>query len=98
MKKVDLYKVLLAPHVSDKAYRVADQNKQIVFRVAPDADKGDIKSAVEKLFGVKVAAVTTVNVKGKRRNFGRMTGMTKAWKKAYVRLEEGHDINFANAE
>lgn len=98
MKKVDLYKVLLAPHVSDKAYRVADQNKQIVFKVATDASKADIKKAVESLFEVKVESVTTVNVKGKARNFGRIQGKTKAWKKAYVRLAEGHDINFGTAE
>jgi len=98
VKKVDLYKVLLAPHVSDKAYRVADQSKQIVFRVAPDATKADIKKAVESLFEVKVESVNTVNVKGKARNFGGMRGMTKAWKKAYVRLEQGHDINFGTAE
>jgi large subunit ribosomal protein L23 len=98
MKKVDMYKVLLSPHVSDKAYRVADQSKQIVFKVAKDATKCDIKKAVETLFEVKVAEVNTVNVKGKKRNFGRMQGATKAWKKAYVKLAPGFDINFANAE
>jgi large subunit ribosomal protein L23 len=98
VKKVDMYKVLLAPHVSDKAYRVADANKQIVFKVATEATKGDIKNAVEKLFDVKVESVTTVNVKGKKRHFGRIQGFTKAYKKAYVTLEAGHDINFGTAE
>lgn len=98
MKKVDMYKVLLSPHVSDKAYRVADQSKQIVFKVAKDASKCDIKNAVEKLFEVKVEAVTTLNVKGKKRHFAKIMGATKAWKKAYVTLAPGFDINFASAE
>lgn len=89
-----IYKVLLSPHVSSKAYMVADHNSQIVFKVAPKSNKIQIKAAVEALFDVKVLGVSTTNVKGKQRRFGRITGRTKNWKKAYVTLAEGHDIDF----
>lgn len=62
------------------------------------ANKQDVKNAVEKLFEVKVESVNILNVKGKARRFGRVEGRTKAWKKAYVKLAEGHDINFVGAE
>jgi len=98
MNESRIMKVLLSPHVSDKAYRVADQGNQVVFKVLRDASKQEIKAAVEKLFDVKVDQVRTVNVKGKNRRFGRVEGRTQDWKKAYVSLKEGFDINFGEAE
>lgn len=98
MNNERLMKVLLGPHVSDKAYMAADKNSQVVFKVTVDATKLEVKRAVEKLFEVKVDAVTILNVKGKQRRFGKIEGRTKNWKKAYVSLAEGHDINFAGVE
>lgn len=93
-----LLKTVIRPHVSDKTYGLSDANSTIVFQVARDATKLEIKDSVEQLFEVKVESVNVLNVKGKARKFGRTQGRTKAWKKAYVRLVEGHDINFVGAE
>ena len=94
MSQERLLKVLLRPHVSDKAYMSAEKSGYTVFRVARDAKKLEIKKAVEQLFEVKVNCVNTVNVKGKARRFGRVEGKTKDWKKAYIKLADGYDINF----
>ncbi len=98
MNQERVFQVLLGPHVSEKAAIVADLNNQYVFRVAPDATKLEVKKAVEQLFKVKVDDVQTLKVKGKvkRNRFGYSTKPT--WKKAYVRLEQGQDIDFAVAE
>ncbi|UXY16558.1 50S ribosomal protein L23 [Chitiniphilus purpureus] len=93
-----LLQVLRAPIVSEKSTLVADKNEQIVFRVATDATKGEIKAAVELLFKVKVQGVTVVNVKGKSKRFGRFTGSRKDWKKAYVSLVPGQEIDLAAAQ
>ncbi|QIW09370.1 50S ribosomal protein L23 [Francisella sp. LA112445] len=93
-----LLKTVIRPHVSDKTYGLSDTNSTIVFEVARFASKLDVKNAVEQLFEVKVESVNILNVKGKARRFGRVEGRTKAWKKAYVKLAEGHDINFVGAE
>lgn len=93
-----IYKVLLAPHVSEKATIVADKNSQYVFRVAPDATKPEIKAAVEALFEVKVQSVQTVNIKGKTKRTARGFGKRNDVRKAYVRLAEGQDIDFADVE
>ena len=98
MKKERLMKVLLAPHISEKSTTVADANQQFVFKVVPDANKLEIKKAVELMFDVKVDAVQVSNVKGKRKRFGQMAGRRADWKKAYVTLAEGHDIDFLGAE
>lgn len=90
-----LYGVIIAPHISEKATRAADQNRQVVFKVKPASSKLQIKKAVEQLFGVEVSAVNTLNVKGKSKRFGRFVGQRSAWKKAYVTLKPGHDIDFA---
>ena len=92
------YQVILSPHISEKATIVADKNNQFVFKVATNADKLEIKKAVEKLFSVKVKSVKTVNVKGKEKKFGRTIGRRSSWKKAYVGLESGHDIDFSGVE
>lgn len=86
--------VLLSPHVSEKSALSADKNNQHVFRVLRSAKKNEIKQAVEKLFEVKVAEVNTINMKGKRKNFGRRPGKRSDWKKAIVTLESGNDIDF----
>lgn len=94
MNEERLMKVLLAPHVSEKASGAADRNKQFVFRVAPDASKDEIKSAVEHLFGVQVARVQVLNCRGKARRVGAVHGRRSNFKKAYVALKPGFDIDF----
>jgi len=93
-----LMNVVLAPVVSEKSTFVADQNRQYVFRVSDDATKPQIKAAIELMFKTKVDDVTVLNVKGKERRFGRLSGRRRSWKKAYVRLAEGQEINFAATE
>jgi large subunit ribosomal protein L23 len=93
-----LMTVVLAPVVSEKSTFVADKNRQYVFRVADRATKPQIKAAVELMFKIKVDGVTVLNVRGKERRFGRLAGRRRNWKKAYVRLAEGQEINFAATE
>jgi len=92
-----LHSVIVAPLISEKSTRVAEKHNQAVFRVLRDASKPEIKLAVEQLFGVKVAAVHTLNVAGKTKRFGRFTGRRQDWKKAYVTLAEGQEIDFLGA-
>lgn len=89
-----LYQVLLAPQISEKATYVAEKNEQVIFKVATDATKPEIKAAVELLFKVEVDSVQVLNVKGKVKRFGRTTGRRKGWKKAFVCLKAGQEINF----
>lgn len=89
-----LTKVIVGPVVAEKASRVAEQNNQVVLKVLPSANKTEIKQAVEQMFDVKVASVTTTNVKGKVKRSGRILGKRNDWKKAYVTLVDGADINF----
>lgn len=89
-----IYQVILRPHVSEKTTKAADKNHQICFEVATDARKAEIRAAVEKLFDVKVDAVQVVNVRGKIKRSGKTLGKRNNWKKAIVRLQEGHDIDF----
>ena len=98
MSKERLMTILLGPHVSEKTTRVAEKNNQVAFRVRPDANKAEIRKAVELLFEVEVEKVTVVNVKGKVKRFGQTLGRRSDWKKAYVKLAEGHDIDFLNPE
>ena len=94
MNQQRLMQVLLALQVSEKATYVADKNEQVVFRVASDATKPEVKAAVELLFKVVVDSVQIANVKGKQKKFGRFVGSRKNWKKAYVCLKAGQEINF----
>ncbi len=89
-----LLKVLLSPIVSEKSARIADRNRQFAFKVLPDATKPEIKAAVEMLFNVDVTGVQVANVKGKVKRFGQTVGRRSNWKKAYVTLAEGQDIDF----
>jgi len=90
--------VLVGPHVSEKSTIASEENNQIVFKVRVDSTKSEIKKAVELMFDVKVAGVQVANVKGKRKRFGQTQGKRKDWKKAYVTLAEGQDIDFLGAE
>ncbi len=90
-----LMTIVLAPVVSEKSTFVADKNRQYVFRVADHATKPEIKAAVELMFKIKVDSVTVSNVRGKPRRFGKVIGRRRNWKKAYVRVAEGQEINFA---
>lgn len=93
-----LMQVLLAPQISEKATHIADKNEQVVFRVASSATKPEVKAAVELLFKVQVESVQIANVKGKVKRFGKLTGRRKDWKKAFVCLKPGQEINFAAGE
>jgi large subunit ribosomal protein L23 len=90
-----LMTVLLAPAISEKATHIADKNEQIVFKVAPNATKPEVKAAVEFMFKVQVESVQIANVKGKVKRFGAYNGRRRNWKKAYVSLKPGQEINFA---
>lgn len=92
------FKLIKGPHVSEKSTNLADKHRQIVFKVQVDANKFEIKQAVESLFNVKVSEVRVLNVKPKRRRFKQMEGYIKAWKKAYVSLHAGHDIDFTGTK
>ena len=98
MNQERVFQVLVLPHISEKAAIVADANNQYVFKVAVDATKAEIKKSVEQLFKVKVEDVSTLKVKGKvkRNRFGFSAKPT--WKKAYVKLEQGQDIDFATVD
>lgn len=93
-----LMRVLLAPQISEKATYVADKHEQVVFRVLTDATKSEIKAAVEMMFKVQVNKVQVACVKGKSKRFGRIIGRQNNWKKAYVCLVPGQEINFAANE
>ena len=90
-----LMAVLLAPVISEKATFIADKHEQVVFRVAQDATKPEVKAAVELMFKVQVEKVQISNVMGKEKRFGRFVGRRRHWKKAYVCLKPGQEINFA---
>ena len=96
MNQQRLMQVLLSPQISEKATYIAEKNEQVVFRVATDATKPEVKAAVESLFKVEVEAVRIANVKGKTKRFGRSMGKRKGWKKAYVSLKAGQEINFVD--
>ena len=98
MNQERLYQVLLAPHISEKSSIVADEFSQVVFRVASDATKVEIKKAVESLFDVQVENVRVANVKGKTKRTRNGVGRRSDWKKAYVSLARGQDIDFATID
>ena len=93
-----LMQILISPHVSEKSARLGDRANQFVFKVLRDARKVEIKRAVEKMFNVEVDDVQVANVKGKRKGFMRSPGKRSDWKKAYVRLKAGHDIDFVGTD
>ena len=89
--------VIKEPHLSEKSTMLMHKQQQFVFKVANNATKAEIKSAVEHLFEVKVAAVSVVNLKGKRKRFRQLAGKRNNIKKAIVSLEEGYNIDFTVA-
>tara|TARA_R110000787_G_scaffold187093_20_gene298967 strand:- start:3265 stop:3597 length:333 start_codon:yes stop_codon:yes gene_type:complete len=91
-----LHRIIVAPIVSEKSTRVAEKSNEAVFKVIPDATKHEIKAAVESLFKVEVKNVNTLNVTGKNKRFGQRMGRRSDWKKAYVSLAEGAEIDFAS--
>ena len=95
MNEVRIMKVLLGPHVTEKAAIVGESSNQYVFRVATDASKPEVKQAVEKLFEVEVVSVRVTNVKGKTKRAGNRIGRRIDWKKAYVRVKAGQTIELA---
>ena len=93
-----LYNILQGSRTTEKSVEKAEKYKQITFKVLPDANKLEIKQAVEKIFNVAVTAVRICNVKGKAKKFRQTKGCRSDWKKAMVSLKEGHDINLAEFE
>ena len=94
-----LLKIILAPYISEKATYLGENNSQSVFRVSADATKSEIKAAIELLWKeqkIEVEKVTTINMKGKSKRFGRFMGKRKDWKKAVVSIKDGQDLNFTN--
>ena len=98
MNNERLSRILISPVVSEKSTRIADQSRQMVFKVLPDASKLEIRKAVEKMFDVSVSRIQVSNVKGKVKRFGQTMGRRSDWKKAYVTLAEGSDIDFVGIE
>lgn len=98
MNQERLLKVLLGLYTSEKSTNIADRHRQFAFKVASDATKIEVKHAIEQLFSVNVEGVRIVNVRGKTRRFAQILGQKKSWKKAYVSLREGQDINLMATE
>jgi len=94
MNKDRLMQIIVSPVISEKSTIAADQNKQFVFRVLKNASKPEISRAVELMFSVEVDQVRVLNCKGKAKRFGQMMGRRSDWKKAYIKLKPGHDIDF----
>ena len=95
MNEERLYKIILGAHISEKASVIADEVNQFAFKVAKDATTREIKEAVETIYEVPVKKVTVMNVKGKVKRNARGLSRRHSWKKAYVALEAGHDIDFS---
>ena len=98
MNQERLFKVLLGPHITEKAASATGSATQVAFKVATAVRQLEVKKAVEKLFEVKVEGVRVINVKGKTRRTRTGMGKRSDWKKAYVRLAEGQDIDFSVTE
>jgi len=96
MNQERMLTIVLGPHISEKSSLISEVNNQVTFKVAKDATKPEIKQAIERLFNVEVKEVQVLNVKGKRKRSARGKVRTRpSWKKAYIRLEQGHEIDFA---
>jgi large subunit ribosomal protein L23 len=98
MNQNQLMTILLEPRVTEKSTLLGDKHRQFVFRVARYASKPQIKRAVELMFEVKVESVQVCNVSGKNKTFKQRTGRRAAWKKAYVKLKPGFDIDYIGAQ
>lgn len=89
--------ILLSPYQTEKTVLLAEKKRQFAFKIASNTNKIEVKRAVETMFNVKVKNVSILNVKAKTKRFKQMLGKRKAWKKAYVTLHEGFDINFTDS-
>ncbi len=98
LRRERLMTVLVGPHVSEKTATLGDRYNQVCFKVRRDSTKNEVAQAVEMMFEVKVDKVRVANVRGKAKRFGQTMGKRADWKKAYVTLAEGHDIDFLGAE
>ena len=98
MNQERIYKVILGPVISEKSAAAGESGNQVVFKVLPSANKLEIKAAIQALFGTKVESISVLNVKGKTKRTRHGLGKRSDWKKAYVRLEQGQEIDFAVAE
>ncbi len=98
MNQERLLKVILSPHLSEKATLAAQSRSEYVFEVCSSATKPEVKEAIENLFKAKVKQVRIVNVKTKPKRFGSIKGQSKAWKKAYVTLQAGQQIDLAGTQ
>jgi len=96
MNEQRVYQIIQGAHISEKGTIIADKSNEFVFRVTKDATKAEIKQAVEKIYSVAVRKVTVLNVKGKVKRTFRGRSRKPDWKKAYVCLEQGHEIDFAS--
>lgn len=96
MNETRLYNIILGAHVSEKASVIGDEANRVTFKVAKDATRPEVKMAVEKIYGVSVVDVNVINVKGKVKSTARGVSKRPSWKKAYVKLGEGQDIDFMN--
>ncbi len=97
MNEERLLKIVLSPHMSEKAVLGTEKRNDYVFEILPDANKAEVKQAIEYLFNTKVKQVRIVNVKPKPRRFGNTIGTKKGWKKAYVTLASGQQIDFTGS-
>lgn len=97
MRNIELMSLIEAPVISEKSTLAAEKQNQVVFRVKKTSNKQQIKRAIELLFKVEVESVRVLNVKGKSKRFGKFLGSRSDWKKAYVKLKPGFDIDFATA-
>jgi large subunit ribosomal protein L23 len=95
MNNALLIDVLDAPIISEKSTIAGEKHNQFVFKIKKQATKIQVRQAVEAMFNVEVDSVNILNVKGKKKRFGKTLGQRSDWKKAYVKLKPGHDINFA---
>ena len=91
------YDIIIAPHLSEKADRLNSEENQYCFKVRLDANKIEIKKAIEEIFDVRVAAVRTQVIRGKIKRYGRTYGKRPNWKKAIVQLVEGDSIDLFEA-
>jgi large subunit ribosomal protein L23 len=98
MNEERMLKIILGPHMSEKAAIAADKRREYVFEVLSDATKPEVKIAVEQLFKTQVESVRILNVKSKPRRYGQVEGSSKKWKKAYVTLQKGQEISFAGGQ
>lgn len=98
MKEQRLLTLLLEPHVSEKSSQISNGYRQYVFKVVLEANKPQVKEAVEHIFNVKVKSVRICNMKGKPARFGRTLGRRQAWKKAYVTLAQDQEIDIAGQQ